>query len=100
MKSGKNKLAPVTDGIVSAYGTPLIVQGKGSFSIELGTQKLCCKAVVADVKVDGILGLDFLQSNTCLIDVCGKRMYINGLEHKLQLYESTGCCRIGFCKTT
>lgn len=68
----------VTHEIVNADGTPLI--------IELGTQKLCCKDVVADVKVDGILHLDFLQSNTRLIDVRGKRMYINGLEHRLQLY--------------
>lgn len=76
----------VTHEIVNADGTPLIVQGRGSFIIELGTQKLCCKDVVADVKVDGILHLDFLQSNTRLIDVRWKRMYINGLEHRLQLY--------------
>lgn len=52
-----------------------------------------------DVKVDGILGLDFLEGNTCLIDVCGKMMYIRGLEHNLLLYESAVCCRIGLCKT-
>lgn len=100
LNTSENELASVAHEIVDADGTPLIVQGRGPFTIKLGTQKLCCKAVVANVKVDRILGLDFLESDRCLIDVCGKRKYINGLEHKLQLYESTGCCRISLCKTT
>ena len=69
VKICENELASFTHEIVNADGTPLIVQGRGSFTIELGTQKLCCTSVVADVKIDEILGLDLLQSNACHIDV-------------------------------
>lgn len=66
---------------------------------ELDTQKLCCKVGEAIAIVDRSLGLDFLESYKCLIDGFWKRMYVQGLEHNLELYKSSNCYLIGLCKT-
>lgn len=99
MKTGENKLAPVTQRIVCADGTPLIVQGRGIFSIKLGQREFSTQAMVANIKADGILSFGFLQTNQCLVDVCKTRMYVHGVEHKLDLQRSIGCFRVSLCET-
>lgn len=39
--------------------------------------------VVVDISVDGILGLDFLKWNKCLVDVVLVKMYVEGIEYEL-----------------
>lgn len=39
--------------------------------------------VVVDINIDGILGLDFLKKNRCLVDVVLVKMYIEELEYEL-----------------
>lgn len=93
-KAGHWCLEPVAQNIVGADGTPLEVKGKGNFRIQLGEYKFECTAVVANIKADGILGLDFLKSSHCLVDISQNKMYIRGVEHELQLRGHIGCSHI------
>lgn len=52
-----------------------LLKGGEYFQWEFSTQ-----AVVANIKADGILGLDFIQTNECLVDVCKTRIYVHGVE--------------------
>lgn len=99
MKTGENKLAPVTQRIVVDDGTPLIVQGRGLFSIKLGQRDFSYQAVVANINAYGILGLDLLQTNQCIFDVCKTRMYVYGLKNELVLQENSGCFRVSRFET-
>lgn len=84
-KAGRIPLETVAQNIVGADGTPLEVKGKGNFRIHLGEYMFECTAVVANINADGILGLEFLKSSHCVIDVSQSKMYIQGVEHELQL---------------
>lgn len=86
VKSGENGLVPVTQKTVGADGTPLIVQGRGIFSIKLGQREFSSR-------------LDFLQTNQCLVDVCKTRMYVHVVEHELDLQGNIGCFRVSLCET-
>lgn len=50
--------------------------------------------VVVDISVDGILGLDFLKQNKCLVDVVLVKMYVEGIEYELQIKGYLGCFRV------
>ncbi|VDI04752.1 Hypothetical predicted protein [Mytilus galloprovincialis] len=43
----------------------LSLRGKGSFKMDFGKEKFTSEAVVTDLQVDGILGLDFMKKNKC-----------------------------------
>ncbi|CAG2248250.1 unnamed protein product [Mytilus edulis] len=58
-------------------------RGKGNFILDFGQEKLTSEAVVADLQVDGILGLDFLKKNKCLIDVSTSILHIDNLKFPL-----------------
>jgi predicted aspartyl protease len=77
-KSSKIGLSPITQRIVGADGTLLTVQGKGLFYIKFGSQEFKTQAVIANIKTNGIIGLDFLQTNQCLVDLCKTKMYVHG----------------------
>lgn len=98
-QSGRIGLSPITQKIVGADGAPLTVQGKGLFYIKLGSQEFKTEAVIANIKADGIIGLDFLQTNQCLVDVCKTKMYVHGVEHELELQGNIGCFRVSLCET-
>lgn len=38
------------------------------------------EALVADIKVDGILGLDFLKTNKCVVDVVSEKLVLGESE--------------------
>ena len=48
--------------LVGASGNEIHGQGKGLFSIKLGTVQLETEAIVADIDDDGLLGVDVLQN--------------------------------------
>nr|XP_034319115.1 uncharacterized protein LOC117687074 [Crassostrea gigas] len=92
-KISRTSLLPISQRIVGADGAPLTVQGKGIFGIKLGSQEFETQAVIANIKADGIIGLDFLQTNECLVDVCKTKMYARGIEHELEMQGNIGCFR-------
>jgi len=51
----------MTHDILSACGSPLKVKGRSEFRIEI-VQFLCNQGmIVAELNIDGVIGLDFLQ---------------------------------------
>ncbi|CAC5368540.1 unnamed protein product [Mytilus coruscus] len=60
-KKERPDLEPITQVIISANGTELSIAGKGMFCIEIGQDKFIVEALVADISIDGILGLDFMK---------------------------------------
>jgi hypothetical protein len=50
--------------------------------------------VIADISVDGILGLDFLHGNRCVVDVGRKILRCNQNEVPLVFDGMLGCYRM------
>ncbi|CAC5379195.1 unnamed protein product [Mytilus coruscus] len=70
-------LSKTRSQIKSVCDKYLILRGKGSFKMDFGREKLTSEAVVTDLQVDGILGLDFMKKNKCLIDVSTYLLHID-----------------------
>ncbi|CAG2215824.1 unnamed protein product [Mytilus edulis] len=65
----KPHLSATSSQIKSVCDNYLSLGGKGCFSLDFDKEKFTSEAVVTDLLVDGILGLDFMKKNKCLIDV-------------------------------
>ena len=48
-----------------AYGSPLPFLGRGRFSICLGEEEVFHDAWVAEIELDGIIGMDFIKEHNC-----------------------------------
>lgn len=94
--SGANKPSIfASDQIIeSANGGALIHYGKGCFDIKIGNKLCQTEATVADVKADGILGLDFLRAHECVIDVVAEKLIIGDSEINLIFHGTFGCFRV------
>lgn len=57
------------------------------------------EAIVAKLKIDGILGLDFMKAHHCLVDVGKEVLVVNGREKRLSTEGFLGCYRITAVKT-
>ena len=68
--NNKPTLSPSQRDILTANGESLKVAGKTIIEIQSDTFKCLNEAVVADINIDGILGLDFLKSQHGEIDMC------------------------------
>ncbi|CAC5425634.1 USP8 [Mytilus coruscus] len=69
-------LSKTRSQIKSVCDKYLSLRGKGSFKMDFGKEKFTSEAVVTDLQVDGILGLDFMKKNKCLIDVSANLLHI------------------------
>ncbi|CAC5377602.1 unnamed protein product [Mytilus coruscus] len=70
-------LSKTRSQIKSVCDKYLSLRGKGSFKMDFGKEKFTSEAVVTDLQVDGILGLDFMKKNKCLIDVSSYLLHID-----------------------
>ncbi|CAG2207675.1 unnamed protein product [Mytilus edulis] len=75
----------------------LSLRGKGSFTLDFGNEKFISEAVVTDLQVDGILGLDFMKKNKCLIDVSANLLHIDNVSVPL-LFEGTKTRNTDVCR--
>ncbi|CAG2252736.1 unnamed protein product [Mytilus edulis] len=73
-------LSETSSQIKSVSDKYLSHRGKGSFKIDFGKEKFILEAVVTDLQVDGILGLDFMKKNKCLIDGSSIRLHIDNVK--------------------
>ncbi|XP_063431167.1 uncharacterized protein LOC134713784 [Mytilus trossulus] len=73
-------LSETRSQIKSVSDKYLSLRGKGSFKMDFGKEKFTSEAVVADLQVDGILGLDFMKENKCLIDVSASVLHIDNVK--------------------
>ncbi|XP_055998786.1 uncharacterized protein LOC125664117 [Ostrea edulis] len=61
------------------------IYGKTSISLVLNGKTLQQEMIVADIFVDGILGLDFLVKHEAIINIRTHKVAISGIEHPIQL---------------
>ncbi|CAG2195983.1 unnamed protein product [Mytilus edulis] len=90
-------LSETKSQIKSVCDKYLSLNGKGSFTLEFGKEKFISEAVVTDLQVDGILGLDFMKKNKCLIDVSANLLHIDNVSVPL-LFEDTKTGSTDVCR--
>ena len=61
-KSKRPEVGPLRKTDVSANGPDLTSMGQAFFNLIVGTQQCTIEAVIAYLPMDGILGLEFIQS--------------------------------------
>ncbi|MCG8044653.1 MAG: hypothetical protein JAY66_03025, partial [Candidatus Thiodiazotropha taylori] len=89
-----NELEAFTMQIFTASGSQVDVKGKTQVVIELSGIKSVYEVIVADIDMDAILGLDFLMTNKCKLDIENKVLEIKGKKCKLNLAGRLGCYRV------
>ena len=90
-------LTPVNMHLVTATGESSPFIGQAEIEIKLGGQKIMHDVLFADVKNDGILGMDFLTKHGCDVFLSKNHILLNG--EKITSYRSSvdiipSCCRI------
>ena len=64
-QSEKDKIESVTFSMMTATGNISPFVGKIQTNITLGKKTVNHEVLIADIKNDGILGMDFLQATNC-----------------------------------
>ena len=86
---GTSTLTPWTNpGLVGVGGTSLRVSGIAKLCLELGGQQYHVEMVMADLRTEGILGLDFLETNQCAINLPEGMMKLKGKDQPISLYRT------------
>ncbi|CAG2228135.1 Transposon Ty3-G Gag-Pol polyprotein,Transposon Ty3-I Gag-Pol polyprotein [Mytilus edulis] len=93
-------LNQVVQTIMSANGSELNVTGKGEFHIWIDHNVYLAEAVVADLALYGIIGLDFLKKNRCLINLQEEHMVCNNQVIPLNFTGQLGCYRVSVVEDT
>lgn len=87
---------PAND-VLCASGTKLQVRGKTTVALTLETDlTLHQQMPVADLQVDGALGLDFMKNHPCVIDVCNNHLKVGESLCSLFYVEKIDCYRVTF----
>ncbi|XP_065923756.1 uncharacterized protein [Magallana gigas] len=80
--------------ILDAGGNCLRIRGRGNFPAKCSTLNTRIEAVVADLGLDGILGLDFFERHSCCIDIQRSILTIDGFPHTLLKEGIYGCYHV------
>uniref|UniRef100_A0A8W8NMP2 CCHC-type domain-containing protein n=1 Tax=Magallana gigas TaxID=29159 RepID=A0A8W8NMP2_MAGGI len=80
--------------ITSASGSRLCQYGKADFVIKIGRSRETVKLMVADISVDGILGLDFLRACKGDINFEQSSLKLNNEECRFSWEGTLGCYRV------
>ena len=94
MKDSQIVLDKVNQKVLTADGTALKVEGSNSIAFLLSGLTVNQKFTVIDVGIDGILGLDFLTSNNCSLDLTNSCMLVDKKRVRLSFEGKIGCCRV------
>lgn len=96
LKSLDSRLEEVPYDVRLADGQDLLVQGQADMEITLGPLKVIHKVVVANIKQEVILGIDFLSAHDCKLDIRRALLHVNGV--KVNMWEEKTdhpkCCRV------
>ena len=91
----EGSLQEVPFDVCGAGGSQLEVLGKDIMEITIGPLEVLHEVIVADIEADGILGIDFLSTHKCKVDLAGQHLTIHGMEVALWREGSQPqCCRI------
>ena len=93
-KSKRPEVGPLRQTVISANGTDFTSMGQAFFNLIVGTQQCTVEAVIADLPIDGILDLDFMQSQGCVIDLENNVMRYANQELPLYFEDHTGWFRV------
>ncbi|CAG2249214.1 unnamed protein product [Mytilus edulis] len=97
--SNMPSLIPTERDILTASGHSLHVSGKTELEIETDTFKCINAAIVADINVDCILGLDFLRTQEANINIYQGTLTIKGHEVRFYVQGHIGCDRVAVSET-
>ena len=92
--SKRPELGELRQTVVSASGTDLSSIGQAYFQFHVGKTTCDLEAVIADIPMDGILGLDFIKQQHCLVDCARDEMIIGDTAVPLEFEGKIGCYRI------
>jgi predicted aspartyl protease len=76
--NSRPKLQESAHKVFNASGGILIQYGKAEFCISVGNSETLISAIVTDITVDGILGLDFLKKENGVINLQSNTLQLNG----------------------
>ncbi|KAK3106230.1 hypothetical protein FSP39_015710 [Pinctada imbricata] len=71
-------LQEVKRKVLTANNEPLKIIGLTTVSITVAGKSYSTPVLVADVSVEGVIGLDFMKENSCAIDICNQNMTLSG----------------------
>ncbi|MES9904881.1 MAG: pol polyprotein, partial [Sedimenticola sp.] len=96
------KLTPVQSTLITVTGEATPFLGKTKIELCMGKQKIEQNVLVADIEMDGILGLDFLLTNQC--DIMLSKGYITLKGERIPCFVNSEadhdiCCRIAVGET-
>ena len=99
IKPQNHKLKTVTvHRLVGVNGIPISVRGSAVIQFSINGIKFKHEFVIADhITTEAILGLDFLESNKCVLDLANEKMYIQNKLVPLQLlqtYNESQCLKV------
>ena len=83
--------------MVTTTGECAPFRGSISAEFEMGSTKYCHEFLLADIKDDGILGLDFLEKNNCQLNLGQREITIGNEKLTCKIRsptEQNSCCRI------
>lgn len=91
------EVTEVNSTLVTATGESSPFYGKADLLIEIGNHKMQHSVLLADIKNDVILGVDFMEKHKCDVLLSKNCLSING--HKVQCFQISDlnvptCCRI------
>ena len=88
-------LTSTNQEVLTASGDKLKILGRGNFLMRLDdTKDMVVQALVAQITVDGIIGLDCLRSNAGLIDLQNSMLEVDGRRVSLKYAGKLGCFRV------
>lgn len=93
---------PVDRLLRTVTGETTPVRGRGKLTFQVGNLKVVHEVWVADIENECILGLDFLTSNDCVVDVRESCLHIGPEEIRFKKMTATkkpACCRVMVAET-
>ena len=81
LKEKSYELKGVCEPIFSANGTGIDAIGQTEVCMAIDESKLQHSFVIADIRVDGIPGMDFLKKHNCVINLQKGTLSVSGIEH-------------------
>ncbi|XP_033761565.1 uncharacterized protein LOC117343329 [Pecten maximus] len=80
--------------IKTANGSRLEVVGAGVLSFSLGARTVEMTTVIADLTIDGLLGMDFMIEQGCMVDIAQGLLRMCDINIPLLFEGSYGCYRV------
>lgn len=91
----RSKLSDTRARIILADGKPLPPHGCVTLTLSVGTLQLEHEMIVADIGVEGLIGMDFLKTHSCQLDLCRNCIHIYGCRIPLSSVRTDfQCCKV------